>query len=92
MIHQAEGITLLLGLTALLFIFLKRKELKRLPDSKILIGGFCVLVAGWVFTVLEGVVWLKLFHVLEHGCYTVSSILVAIWSWKAFMKREEAQP
>lgn len=92
MIHQAEGITLLLGLMALLFIFLKRKELKRLPHSGILIGGFGVLLVGWVCTVLEGVVWTRSLHVLEHGCYTISSMLVVVWSWKVFMKREETQP
>lgn len=83
-IFENEVVMLLIGVGVLIFILTSRPRLKRLPASNILIVGFYVLLAGWVLTVLEGFFWERLLDYLEHTCYAVSSVLVAIWCWKVF--------
>lgn len=83
-IFENEVVMLLIGVGVLIFILGSRPRLKRLPASKILIVGFYVLLAGWVLTVLEGFFCEGLLDYLEHMCYAVSSVLVAIWCWKVF--------
>lgn len=83
-IFENEVVMLLIGVGVLIFILTSRLRLKRLPASNILIMGFYVLLVGWVLTVLEGFFCERLLDYLEHMCYAVSSVLVAIWCWKVF--------
>jgi len=83
-IFENEVVMLLIGVGVLIFILTSRPQLKRLPASNVLIVGFYVLLVGWVLTVLEGFFWEQLLDHLEHMCYAVSSVLVAIWCWKVF--------
>jgi hypothetical protein len=89
MIQENEIIMLLLGIGVLIFILGNRLKLKRLPSSSILITGFCALFVGWVMTVLESHLWKDLLNLFEHICYAASSVLVATWSWKVFVRRKE---
>ena len=89
MIQENEIIMLLLGIGVLIFILGNRLKLKRLPSSSIFITGFCVLLLGWIMTVLESYFWKELLNFFEHICYAASSVLVATWSWKVFGRREE---
>jgi hypothetical protein len=89
MIHENEIIMLLLGIGVLIFILGNRLKLKRLPSSRILITGFCVLLVGWVMTVVEAYFWKDLLNLFEHICYTASSVLIATWSWKVFGRKKE---
>ena len=84
MIQQNEIIMLLLGIGCMIFILVNKQKVKRILAAKTLIAGFYVLLAGHVLTVLEGLLWKDFLNVLEHICYTVSSILVAVWCWKMF--------
>jgi cell shape-determining protein MreD len=84
MIQQNEIIMLLLGLGCMIFILVNKQKVKRIPVTKTLIAGFYVLLAGYVSTILEGLLWRNFLNVLEHICYTTSSILVAVWCWKIF--------
>ncbi len=88
MMQENEVVTLLLGVGTLIFILGNRRQLKRLPASKILIAGFCALLAGWVLTILEGFFLQELLNFLEHTCYAGSSVLVAAWCWRVFGKEE----
>jgi len=90
MIQQNEIVMLLLGIGVLVFIIGNRQQLKRLPFSSILITGFCILLAGWILTVLEGFFFKATLNLFEHLCYAASSILVATWSWKVFGAKKEA--
>lgn len=83
-IFENEVVMLLIGVGVLIFILTSRPRLKCLPASNILIAGFYVLLVGWVLTVLEGFFCERLLDCLEHMCYAVSSVLVAIWCWKVF--------
>ncbi|MBW2407667.1 MAG: hypothetical protein JRF17_09880 [Deltaproteobacteria bacterium] len=82
MIQQNEIIMLLLGIGCLIFIWVNKQKVKRIPVAKPLIAGFYVLLAGYLLTFLEGLFWNDLLNVLEHICYTASSILMAVWCWK----------
>jgi hypothetical protein len=83
-IFENEVVMLLIGVGVLIFILGSRQRLKRLPASKILITGFCMMLGSWVLTVLEGFFWKELLNYIEHTCYAIGSILVAVWCWKVF--------
>ena len=82
MIQQNEIIMLLLGIGCLIFIWVNKQKVNRIPVAKPLMAGFYVLLAGYVLTFLEGLFWQDFLNVLEHICYTASSILMAVWCWK----------
>jgi MFS superfamily sulfate permease-like transporter len=88
MIQDNEALLFVLGVGVLIFVLGNHWRLRRLPASRILLAGFYVLVAGWVLTILEGFFWQELLNTLEHMCYTGSSVLMAIWCWKVFGKKE----
>jgi len=91
MIQYGEIIIFLIGIVTLIFILKNRLQLiTNLPSAKILITGFSLLLGGWVFTIVEGLLWKNFLNVLEHICYTSSSIAIAVWCWKAFKKDREA--
>jgi hypothetical protein len=82
MIQQNEIMMLLLCIGCMIFILVNKQKVKRIPVAKTLIAGFYMLLAGYVLTVFEGLFWKDFLNVLEHSCYTASSILVAVWCWK----------
>ena len=85
MIEERELITLLTGIAVLVFMLLRRKELEHIPNGALLLSSFAVLVSGWVFTVLEGFTLPTLLNLLEHICYSASTVLLAVWAWKTFV-------
>jgi len=91
MIQENEIILLLLGTGVLIFLLGNRQKLRQIPVWKILIAGFCVILAGWVLTVLEGLFWKELLNILEHACYTAGSILMAVWCFKVFVNIKDAK-
>lgn len=92
MILQNELVTLILGMSALGFFVLGRVRIRELPGWRLFLLTFALLVAGWVLTVLEGFFWPIALNLVEHICYTVSSILFALWCWRLFSaKRETAR-
>lgn len=91
MIQEYEVVMLLLGVVGLIFVLRNRLDLKRLPESSILLSGFYVILAGWVLTILENFFWAEFLNILEHIFYASSSVLIAIWCWKIFGKVEGRQ-
>ncbi len=90
MIQENEIVMVLLGGGVLIFTLTNRLRLKRIPEWKILISGFYFLRAGWTLTVLEGFFWKGTLNYLEHICYVVSAVIIAIWCWRVFGDRKEA--
>jgi hypothetical protein len=86
MIEQNEVVMLVLGIGVLFFVLGNYSQLKRFPSAKVLVVGFSVLLAGWILTVLEGFYLPGLFNYMEHICYAVSTVLLAIWTWTVFRK------
>ena len=91
MIQQNEIIMLLLSIGCSIFILVNKQKVKRIPLAKLLIAGFCVLLAGYVLTIFEGIFWKDFLNVLEHICYAASSILMAVWCWKIFVVKKDTR-
>jgi len=83
-IFENEVVMLSLGVGVLIFILGNWARLKRLTAYRILLAAFCLMLAGWVLTVLEGFFYEWLLNFFEHLCYAVSSLLVAVWCWMVF--------
>jgi len=81
---QDEFVTLVLGMGVLASFTVGQMKVKILPDGKVFLLSFSLLTAGWMFTVLEGFFWPDLFNLLEHLCYAVSTVLLALWCWRVF--------
>lgn len=84
-----EIVMLLIGVGVLIFILGNRPRLKSLPASNILIAAFCMMLGSWVLTVLEGFFWEDFLNYIDHGCYAVGSVLVAVWCWRVFGRIRE---
>jgi hypothetical protein len=83
-IFENEIVMLSIGVGVLIFILGNRARLKRLATYRILIAAFCLMLVGWIVTVVEGFIWEVILNYIEHACYAVSSILLMIWCWKVF--------
>ncbi|MBW2365308.1 MAG: hypothetical protein JRF25_09650 [Deltaproteobacteria bacterium] len=90
MIQENELILLILGMGVFAFFVLGRVRIKELPGWRTFLLAFAVLMVGWVFTVLEGFFWPEVLNLLEHICYAVNSILLAVWCWRVFADRGRA--
>ena len=94
-IQANEVINLLLSLGVLIFILANYAKLKHLPAVRILLAGFCVLLAAEVLTNVEGF-WPKdspknsFFNLLEHICYAGSALLIAFWCRTVFGRKRGA--
>ena len=81
---------LLLGVGVCIFTIRNRADLKRLPACGILMTAFYLLVATWLATVLEDLVWNSFFNLAEHAGLAASSVLTAVWCWKVFTGKKKA--
>lgn len=84
MFHENEIIMFLFGLFVIRLISKNSQKIKRIESSGILIAGFYLLVAGCFCTIIEGVIWYRIFNFLEHLSYTCSSVLVLTWCYLVF--------
>ena len=90
MIQGNEIVMLCLGIGGLIFLWRNRQQFDRLPYAKILILSYCILFLGWLLTVLEGFFWSNFLNYMEHTCYAVSAIIVALWFFVIFNQKEKS--
>ena len=90
MIQDNEVVMLLMAIGVLIFILVNRRLVMRIQAARVLVAAFCVLLIGYVFTVLEGFFLSALFNFLEHLCYAGSSVLIAIWCMRVFKPKESS--
>ena len=99
MIQENELVPLIIGVGMLVFLLASHIRLREFPGWRLFVGSFCIYLLGWVFTVVEGI-WVGFeaevllstgFNMLEHVCYTVSSILFALWCIIAFGRDKEVR-
>jgi hypothetical protein len=86
---ENEVVMLFMGIGVFLFIMVNRAYVKKVNYWKILTWGYYILLSGWFFTVLEGFFQEYYLNLLEHICYTVSTILFAVWCWKSAYRAKE---
>ena len=88
MIQENELVMLVLGVCVLAFVIKNNRRFKSVKGWKFLSSAFYNLLAGWVLTVIEGFLLGDVLNYLEHICYAVSSILLALWCWQNCMSKE----
>ncbi len=88
MIQDNEVVMLLMAIGVLIFILVNRRLIMRIRAARVLVAAFCVLLAGYVLTVLEGFFQEDLLNFLEHLCYAASSVLIALWCIRVFKPKE----
>ena len=81
-------LVLVFGIGILIFVIGNLPQLRKIPLYRILIAGFIAFFMSWVFTVLEGLFWYRFFNLIRHVCLLTGSILVAVWCWETFVKKE----
>ncbi len=92
--EENEIVMLLLGVGVLILVIFRRKPLKQLPGSYLLITSFSIVLTGWTATVVEdlfehGSIYNRLFNYLEHFCYAGSTMMIAWWSYRTFFLGKE---
>ncbi len=92
MVEERELVTLLLGTGALVLAYGNRRNLAYLTSFPLLIASLSVLFAGLIATVLEGLFWKVALNVVEHFAYGLSSVLLVLWTWTAWMRPRQEGP
>ncbi|MHA2425957.1 MAG: hypothetical protein ACXAEF_14295 [Candidatus Thorarchaeota archaeon] len=87
-IQESEFIVLLIGIGVVVFLLLNWKHLKPPASRRILLLSFSALIVGWILTILEGFFLEDLLNLLEHSSFAISAILLVIWCWSEFRKKE----
>ena len=78
--QEGEIVTLFLGLAALILLLNVYREIKW-PWIRLIYLGFLAMACGYIFTVVEHLVWHDFFNFLEHLFYLVSGLTFAISCW-----------
>lgn len=91
MLEEREVITLILGLCAVVFFALGWGKLRLIPRFGLLLASYAALLGGWVLTIVE-IYWMgEVMNVLEHGCFALSSAVLAWWCAVVALSREARQ-
>jgi hypothetical protein len=86
MLHENEIVMLLLGIIIFFFILRNKTQIRRIYAWRLLITSYFLLLAGWIFTIVEGFVLETALNMIEHLSYTISAILLAFWCWKVMYR------
>ena len=89
MFQEDEVIMFTLGLGIFFFILANRFRIKRIPEYKLLISAYTIVLSAWILTVLEGFFLGRLLNFFEHACYAVSGSMMVLWCWKILRNRQK---
>jgi NADH:ubiquinone oxidoreductase subunit K len=81
-IEEREVVTLLLGLGALTLAFRNRRSLSYLHSLELLLASLSLLTFGFASSILEGLPGWVVFDSIEHACYALSSLAIALWAYR----------
>jgi hypothetical protein len=82
MLKENEVVMLFLGICVLVLIFINKEQARKIQGWRIIFSSYCLLLSGWLFTVLEEIILPDMINFLEHACYLISALLLSIWAWK----------
>ncbi len=85
-IQESEIIKLLFGLGVLIYFFITKKKIIELPHHNLLFFAYIIVFSGWVLTVMEGFFYEQFINLIEHSCYTASTVLLTLWCYLVFIK------
>jgi hypothetical protein len=83
-----EVIILALGVATAVLALSIRSRLKGFPLFGVFASSYIVLLAGWIFTILEDLLFREAMNMIEHFCYSASAFLLAVWCWRVFVRKE----
>ena len=83
MLSENEIIMLILGIGIFFLIYVYRSKIKRIYAWKILLAGFYMLIIAVICTIVEEFFLNTVLNFMEHLFYSVSSVLVTVWCWRA---------
>ncbi|MFC1769696.1 hypothetical protein ACFLZI_01410 [Nitrospirota bacterium] len=89
MFDANEIINLIFALVAVLVIIFVFNKLE-VPKPRSLYMGFSFILCGYVFTVIEGVLWRDFFNVIEHSCYALAGLYFLVGCWKYLRHPEDS--
>lgn len=82
MIHENEVVMFILGGLMFFFSLRFRDQIDTLPHPKLFLGSYHCFFAAWTFTIIEGFILYDIFNILEHFCYALGAVTLAIWSYR----------
>ncbi len=82
----SEIIVLIIGIITLLFIKNNYQNIKKLPSFRYFLISFYLVLTGWFLSILEGFFLHRTLNMLEHTFYALSSISLAIWCYRVFVR------
>lgn len=91
MIPTVKLVRVMIGIGVLIFIVANYSRIKRIPDYRVFTTSYGTILGGWVLSVLEELVWPEPLNLGAHILYTSSSILLAVWAWRIFGRKEDHQ-
>ncbi len=87
MFQDSEIINLAMGFASILifiFIFIEIE----FPKLRFIYVGFALLFSGYLFTIIESVLWGEFFNLLEHLSYALSGLSFAAGCWSIIQRSE----
>ncbi len=87
MIDFSELIVFIVGIVTLVVILKDKKDVELLPDYRLFIFSFYLVLGGWFFTIVEGFFLHDFFNLIEHVLYATSNIFLASWCYVVFRRR-----
>lgn len=91
MVQSSEAVSLVIGSAILVFLFVYRGQLKRIPAVFLLMCGYCSMYASLVLTVLEGFFWGETLNLLEHAANAGCVVFLVSWLWTVSRRGEEGR-
>jgi hypothetical protein len=90
MLEGHEAISAILGLVMIVFVAVNRAKLPRALPSRILLASLLLYVASLLCSAIEVMFWTDTIDFLQHLLAPVSLVLLAIWSWRTFVRKDGA--
>ncbi len=92
MIQENEVIMFTLGLGIFFFILANRYRLRRIPNYKLLLTAYVIVLTAWILTVAEGFFFGHILNFFEHACYAASGLTLVVWCWKISRQKQKETP
>jgi len=89
MFQESEIVNLLVGFGSIPVLLVLARRV-RLPRAPLLYAAFSCILAGYVFTVVEGILWGDFLNLLEHLSYAAAGVL--FFAYFLLLSRKRAPP
>jgi len=88
-VNNNEIIILLIAIILLIFIIIVFSQIKQIPYWQFIIISVSLFVFGSLFSILEGFFLPTIINIVEHFCYTNSSVFLFLWCYKYFAQGQK---